>query len=349
MIGDISNKLQVQVKAAFDKKTALRISAGGSKSFYGRGVEGEDISVAAHAGIIEYRASELVLTARSGTLLSDINAALAENNQMLAFEPPAHAPSATLGGSIACGLSGPRRPFAGAARDFVLGTTIINGKGETLKFGGQVMKNVAGYDASRLMVGAQGTLGVLLDISVKVLPRPEAELTISFEQNFETAQQNLRQWILQGQPITASCYYNGTLSVRLSSTGNSVKKAHDMVGGELQPNDLWHSLQHQTHDFFTQHKKLWRVSVPPSAKPILADQPQLVEWNGALRWVASDEDLFTAAKDAGGHACKYCINSNSQENIFQPLSSTMLSLQQRLKKSFDPQNILNPGRLYPEL
>ncbi len=349
MISDISNKLQVQVKAAFDKKTALRISAGNSKSFYGRGVKGEEISVADHAGIIEYRASELVLTARSGTLLSDVETALAENNQMLAFEPPAHAPSATLGGSIACGLSGPRRPFAGAARDFVLGTTIINGKGETLKFGGQVMKNVAGYDASRLMVGAQGTLGVLLDISIKVLPKPETELTISFEQDFETAHKALRQWILQGQPVTASYYYNGALSIRLSSTGNSVKKAHEMIGGELRPNDLWQSLQHQTHEFFSRHKNLWRVSVPASAKSILADQQQLVEWNGALRWVASDEDLFTTAKDVGGHASKYRMNSDNEENIFQPLSSTMLSLQQRLKHSFDPDNILNPGRLYPEL
>jgi len=344
---DCTENLQTQITEAHAKKTALRITAGDSKSFYGRDVEGEEISVAGHAGIIEYRASELVLTARSGTLISDINAALAENNQMLAFEPPAHTSSATLGGSIACGLSGPRRPFAGAARDFVLGTTIINGKGEILKFGGQVMKNVAGYDASRLMVGAQGTLGVLLDISVKVLPRPEAELTISFEQDFETAQQNLRQWILHGQPVTASCYYDGVLSVRLSSTENSTKKAHELIGGELQSNDLWQSLQHQTHELFTQHKKLWRVSVPATTKTI--NNTQLVEWNGALRWIASDEEQFSVASEAGGHASRHQLHNETNSDIFQALSPGMLALQQRIKKSFDPGNILNPGRLYPEL
>ena len=155
---DSTTALCEQVSHAFNTRQSLRITEGNSKSFYGRKVEGEEISVAGHTGILEYRASELVLTARSGTKLSEIESTLAENRQMLAYEPPLHDPNSTLGGSIACGLSGPRRPYAGAARDFVLGTTIINGKGELLKFGGQVMKNVAGYDASRLMTGAQGTL-----------------------------------------------------------------------------------------------------------------------------------------------------------------------------------------------
>lgn len=346
---DLTIKLCEQLAQAWSNKKPVRIVAGNSKSFYGRRVDGDEVSVADHTGILEYHASELVLTARSGTKLSDIENALAENNQMLAFEPPMHTLASTLGGSIACGLSGPRRPFAGAARDFVLGTTLINGKGEKLKFGGQVMKNVAGYDASRLMVGAQGTLGVLLDISIKVLPKPENELTLSFEQDLEEAHNNLRQWILQGQPITASCYIHGQLFMRLSSTHNSIKKARESIGGEEQSNDLWESLRHQTHDFFKQHENLWRVSVPPSSKTIAAEQPQLIEWNGALRWIASDKDFFTEAKDAGGHATKYRLNSKSVENIFQPLSPTMLALQQRLKKSFDPENILNSGRLYPEL
>jgi glycolate oxidase FAD binding subunit len=288
----------------------------------------ENVSVAGHSGIIEYRASELVLTARSGTRLSEIENTLAENRQMLAFEPPVHSPRSTLGGSIASGLSGPRRPFAGAARDFVLGTTIINGKGERLKFGGQVMKNVAGYDASRLMTGAQGTLGVLLDIS---------------------AHRTLRQWILQGHPLSASCYFDNQLFVRLSSTVNGTKSAHSMIGGELQYNDLWTSLRHQTNDFFQQQKNLWRVSVPPSAGIIASGQAQLTEWNGALRWIASDSELFSAAKNAGGHATQYRLQGEVADHVFQPLSPTMLGLHQRLKKSFDPKNILNPGRLYPGL
>jgi glycolate oxidase FAD binding subunit len=346
---DSSEKLHTLVTQACKDRTPLRITAGDSKSFYGRSVDGKEISITDHNGIIEYRASELVLTARSGTKLSEIEAALAENKQMLAFEPPVHNPTSTLGGSIATGLSGPRRPFAGAARDFVLGTTIINGKGERLKFGGQVMKNVAGYDASRLMVGAQGTLGILLDISIKVLPKPESELTLCFDQDFEQAHNNLRNWVLQGHPISASCYYDKQLFIRLSSTENSTKKSHELIGGDEHANDLWPSLRHQTHDFFSQHKNIWRVSVPPSTGSISTEQPQLIEWNGALRWIASDEDLFTEAKDAGGHASRYPLGVKHAENIFQPLTPAMLALQQRIKKSFDPENILNPGRLYSEL
>ena len=346
---DSTEALCTQVGRAFQARRPLRITAGNSKSFYGRKLEGEDISVAGHTGIIEYHASELVLTARSGTRLSEIERTLAENRQMLAFEPPAHSSQSTLGGSIASGLSGPRRPFAGAARDFVLGTRIINGKGERLKFGGQVMKNVAGYDASRLMTGAQGTLGVLLDISIKVLPIPESEITLSFEQGFEEAHNTLRQWILQGHPLSASCYFNDQLFVRLSSTTNGTKSAHTIIGGELQSNDLWTSLRHQTHDFFLQNQNLWRVSVPPSAETIASGQPQLTEWNGALRWIASDSELFSAAKNAGGHATQYRLHGEVADSVFQPLSATMLALHQRLKRSFDPANILNPGRLYPGL
>ena len=215
---DISTALADQVQSAFSSRQALRIKAGNSKVFYGNVVEGEVLDTSAHSGIIEYQPSELVITARSGTPLSEIETALAEHKQMLAFEPPIHTEQATFGGAIATGLSGPRRAFSGAARDFVLGTTVINGKGEILKFGGQVMKNVAGYDASRLMTGAQGTLGVLLDISVKVLPIAEKEITLVFELDQQTAHDKLRQWMLQGHAVSASCFIDNILSVRLSST-----------------------------------------------------------------------------------------------------------------------------------
>ena len=346
---DLTEDLCARVSHAFHARQSLQVTAGNSKSFYGRKVEGDDISVAGHTGIIEYRASELVLTARSGTRLAEIEDALSENHQMLAFAPPVHSPHSTLGGSIATGLSGPRRPFTGAARDFVLGTTIINGKGERLKFGGQVMKNVAGYDASRLMVGAQGTLGLLLDVSIKVLPRPESEITLCFELDFEPAHDRLRQWILQGHPLSASCYSDNQLFVRLSSTINATKSAHATIGGQLQSNNLWTSLRHQTHEFFQQHQNLWRVSVPPSAETIASGQPQLTEWNGALRWIASDRELFVKARDAGGHATQYRLHGEIDDSPFQPLSSVMFAIHQRLKKSFDPENILNPGRLYPGL
>lgn len=333
--------------SAFDNKTPIRIAAGGSKSFYGNTVSGEALDVKDHSGIIEYHPSELVLTARCGTKLSEIEKTLKDNNQMLAFEPPMHSDDTTFGGAIATGLSGPRRFFSGACRDFVLGTRIINGRGEILNFGGQVMKNVAGYDTSRLMSGAQGTLGVLLDISVKVLPLPETEITLATDTDETTAHELLRDWIRQGHPVSASCHYNNTLYVRLSSTENSIKHAAKIIGGKPQDWDIWKSLRDQTHKFFSQ-KRLWRLSVPAACGPIKSRQ-QLIEWSGAQRWVTSDEDMFDTAENNGGHATRFQPHDDQTQNCFQPLSSSMLPLQQRIKHSFDPENILNPGRLYKEL
>ena len=353
MDNNLAQSLCEQVANAYNTASPLKISAGNSKDFYGRKVDGTVLSLSEHSGIINYHASELVITARSGTKISEIEKALAEHNQMFAFEPPSHNENSTLGGIIACGLSGPGRGFTCAARDAVLGTTIINGKGELLKFGGQVMKNVAGYDVSRLMVGAQGTLGVLLDISVKVLPKPETETTLSFEMSFADAQQNIRQWILQGHPISASCYQNNQLMIRLSSTENSVTQAQLTLGGEQSDLEIWNQLRHQRHEFFTAHKNLWRISVPPATPMFAEDQPQLIEWNGALRWVANDdradENMFAQAKTFGGHATRYTLNTEHADEVFQPLVEPMLKIQQKLKASFDPKNILNPGRLYPEL
>ena len=349
MDNNLTQTICNQIAEAHNKATPLKISAGNSKAFYGRKIEGDELSIKDHSGIIDYHASELVITARSGTKISEIENALAENKQMFAFEPPHHNEHSTLGGIIACGLSGPRRGFACATRDAVLGTTIANGKGEAMKFGGQVMKNVAGYDVSRLMVGAQGTLGVLLDISVKVLPKPESEITLAFEMSFADAQKNVRQWILQGQPISASCYQNGQLMIRLSSTPNSISNAQQELGGEQGDLEIWKQLRDQTHEFFAAHKNIWRISLPPATPMFAEDKPQLIEWNGALRWIASDENMFEQAKAFGGHATRYTLNTEHADEVFQPLAKPMLTIQQKLKASFDPKNILNPGRLYPEL
>ena len=319
----------------------------GSKSFYGRHVEGETLHLDAHKGILSYKASELVITARSGTRLDDIESALDEHGQQLAFEPPLHTDQATVGGAIACGLSGPARAFKGAARDFVLGAKIINGKGEPMQFGGQVMKNVAGYDVSRLMVGAQGTLGVLMEISLKVLPKAETETTLAFELDAEQGHKLLRDWLHQGHPITASCHYQGILSVRLSSTENSIRQARQIMGGETASAELWVQLRHQTHPCF-QQDRLWRLSVPPSAA-IHNEDEQLIEWGGALRWKVSNNDLFAKATRLHGHATRYTLNTVPADDIFQPLQAPMLRIQQRIKQAFDPENILNPYRLYSEL
>jgi len=345
---DLSSELAEQVRQAYTDKNPLVIRGGGSKAFYGNDVKGSILDVSSHRGIIEYQPSELVITARSGTPLKDIEAELAANGQMLAFEPPVHTADATFGGAIACGLSGPRRASSGAARDFVLGTRIINGKGEQLRFGGQVMKNVAGYDASRLMTGAQGTLGVLLDISVKVLPMPARELTLSLAYDETEALTHLNDWIRQGLPVSASCLFGNSLIVRLGNTVSSVDAAASLIGGAEVDGEFWDHIRNQTHDFYKQ-ADLWRVSVPPATPPLANGRPQMIEWAGALRWIVSDEPLYDLAKQHGGHATRYSLGGDSIDDCFQPLDPAMLALHRRIKLAFDPQQILNPGRMYKAL
>lgn len=344
---DKSEQLREQIVNAYRTKTPLVISAGNSKSFYGRQVEGEAMPLDGHQGILTYQPSELVITARSCTRLVELEAALDQHNQQLAFEPPLHTEHATLGGAIACGLSGPARAFRGAARDFILGAKVINGKGELLQFGGQVMKNVAGYDVSRLMAGAQGTLGVLTEISLKVLPKSEAETTLAFEVDAALGHQWLRDWLHQGQPISASCHHQGTLSLRLSSTENSITQAHNRMGGEIVSNELWHQLRHQTHPYF-QQDQLWRLSLPPSTN-VHNEDDQLIEWGGGLRWKVSNNDLFEQARRLHGHATRYALRAAPSQHVFQPLQPAMLAIHKRIKQAFDPHNILNPCRLYQEL
>jgi len=353
-----AEEIRQQVAAATENETPLRINAGNSKSFYGNEVEAQTIDLLDNHGIIEYQPSELVITVRSGTRLSELEAELKANNQMLAFEPPHHSIDTTIGGIIACGLSGPGRTTYGAARDFVLGATIINGKAEKLKFGGQVMKNVAGYDASRLMVGAQGTLGILLDISIKVLPVNESETTLKIVVELDDAIDHLRQWIKQGLPITASCFLKDTLYLRIGSTPTAVRQTcktiNKLFSTEEIDADFWLPIKNQTHDFFSSKQSglntLWRCSHQSATEFYGDTENQLVEWNGALRWIYSDKNLHAIAAGYGGHATRYPINSSKQtSDIFQPLQPELLKIQQRLKQAFDPKNLLNPGRLYTDL
>ena len=354
---NISQNLIEQINNAVSKKSPLVITGGDSKTFYGNQVEDKVISTTEHTGIIEYQPSELVVTVRSGTLLNELEAELKSNNQMLAFEPPQHSENTTIGGVIACGLSGPRRIACGSARDFVLGTTIVNGKAEKCRFGGQVIKNVAGYDASRLMVGAQGTLGLLLDISIKVLPVSETEITLKLPMNLDTAIINIRQWLKQGLPVSASCFYKNTLYIRLSSTHSAIKQSCVTIkksnDSEEINNEFWSGIKNQTHDFFTHDsatgtESLWRCSHQSNTEFYGDTENQLIEWNGALRWLYSTEKLHTKAVQLNGHATHYQLNKINN-NIFQPLSPALLKIHQRLKNAFDAQRLLNPGRLYTEI
>ena len=346
MITELIEKIQ---HAAAHQEN-LEIRGSGSKSFYGGVPQGTVLDMAAHRGVIDYAPSELVLTARSGTPLSEIESLLAGQNQMLAFEPPHFGPAATLGGCIASGLSGPRRPYSGSVRDFVLGVGILDGRGQQLKFGGQVMKNVAGYDVSRLITGAMGTLGVLLDVSLKVLPRPAASLSLRFECDQQTAIQRVNAWAGQALPLSATCWQNEQLAIRLEGTQRSLQSARNKLGGELLTDDtaFWHDLREQRAAFF--RSPLWRLSVPSTAAALTLEGTQLIEWGGALRWLRSDaapDTIRHAAATAGGQATLF-RGGDKRSGVFHPLPPALLAIQHRIKHSFDPQGIFNPRRLFQE-
>lgn len=354
MADDFIKALCDRVKDHAARKAALRIRGGGTKDFYGARLEGEPLEVAAYAGIVAYEPRELVLTVKAGTRLAEIESALAAEGQMLAFEPPRFGEAATIGGTVACNLSGPRRPYAGAARDFVLGARIVNGKGEDLSFGGRVIKNVAGYDVSRLMTGAFGTLGLLLDVSLKVLPRPAASRTLVQERNAAEAVALMNRWAGRPLPISATCYDGERLYVRLSGADKGVVQAAVEIGGEPLPraNGFWQEkIREQGHGFFAGDAPLWRLSLPQSAPPVDLPGKQLIEWGGAQRWLRSDAPaaiIREAAAKVGGHASLFRGGDRAGE-VFHPLHAALMALHRNLKQAFDPAGLLNPGRLYAGL
>jgi len=350
---DRTADLQARVQQAIGDGSPLEIVGGGTKAFYGRAPQGEPLSIAGHAGVVSYEPTELVLTARSGTPLAAIEAALAANGQMLAFEPPHFGASATLGGCVAAGLSGPGRPYGGAVRDHVLGVRLLNGRGEVLRFGGEVMKNVAGYDVSRLMVGALGTLGVLLEVSVKVLPRPPVEVTLCQPSTAAQAIEAMNRWAGRPLPISAAAFDGEQLHVRLSGTESGVRAARSRIGGEPQADGdaFWERLREHRHAFFESPLPLWRLSVPPAIGPLDLPGKSLVDWGGAQRWLASDApaaQIRAAAVAAGGHATLFRGGDRTGE-VFQPLAPAVAALHRNLKAAFDPAGLFNRGRLYADL
>lgn len=349
---DLTDTLAEQIIDAASHGGALRIEGGGSKHFYGREVEGEPLAVTEHRGIVNYEPTELVLTARAGTPLAEIEAALEEHGQMLPFEPPHFGGGATLGGAIATGLSGPRRVFSGAARDMVLGTRIVNGRGEVLRFGGQVMKNVAGYDVSRLMVGALGTLGVLTEVSLKVLPRPEADQSVLLDSAMAELFSRVESWRRAGVPVSAVADDGERLAVRLSGTAGSVHSGVEWMGGDRLDDApaFWRDLRDHRLPLFADDVDipLWRIALPPGAPIPDPGGPRLLEWAGQQLWVRSSaepEQIRRAAADSGGHATLFRGGDRSGD-IFHPLEPGIAHFHRRLKHAFDPQGILNPGRLY---
>ena len=343
---------QDRIAAASASGTPLQIRGAGTKEWYGQSVQGEVLDTRAYAGIIEYEPTELVITARCGTSLAEIDAALAEHNQSLAFEPPRFGGAATVGGMIASGLSGPGRQSSGSARDFMLGAVLMDAQGQVLHFGGQVMKNVAGYDVSRLLTGSLGTLGLILQVSLKVLPRPFASSTRVFETDQENAIRLLNEWGGQPLPVSASCWTNDVLTVRLSGAQAAVDAAERKLGGTALSNgdDFWRDLREQEHAFFAGHDApLWRLSVPSVTAALPLSGNALIEWGGAQRWYrGAAEDaaqLRALAAKCGGHATLY-RGGDKSVGVFQPLAPAVDKIHRRLKASFDPAGIFNPGRMY---
>jgi glycolate oxidase FAD binding subunit len=347
------DSLADKVRHAADRGRPLRIRGCGTKDFYGQRLHGELLDVRPLAGIVSHEPSELVVTARAGTRLRELEALLAEHGQCLPFEPPRFGVAGTVGGMVAAGLAGPARASVGGVRDHVLGVRMLNGRGELLTFGGQVMKNVAGYDVSRLMAGSMGTLGVIVEVSLKVLPMPPAECTLLFELSETSARQQLNRWGGKPLPLNASCWADGQLAVRLRGARAAVEAARRAMGGQALDGERaarqWAALRDQALPFFRlgPAEALWRASVPDTATPLNLG-PTLVEWHGAQRWVKlpphAAPRVREAAARAGGHATLF-RGGDGTVPVFTPLPAPLARIHARLKQAFDPAGVLSPGRM----
>ncbi len=356
-----------RVKAARANSAPLCIRGGGTKDFYGESPRGDVLDTRVLAGISSHQPSELVVTARCGTPLAELESVLAEKGQCLPFEPPDFAGDesggSTVGGMVAAGLAGPSRAQVGSVRDYLLGVTLLNGAGEVLSFGGQVIKNVAGYDVSRLLAGSLGTLGVILEVSLKVLPCAPASATLCFQMNQAAALKQVNVWGGQPLPIDASTWWNDTLVLRLRGAHAAVEAATLKLGGERVPPEeadvFWAGLRDHHDEFFVAAQAavdagqaLWRISVPQTAAPLNLPGESLIEWGGAQRWLACDggrsDAVRAAATAAGGHATLFRANDKSV-GVFTPLAEPLAQVHREMKRSFDPDGIFNPGRMYPAL
>lgn len=349
---DDSERIRQQILGAIENDAPLSLRGGGSKSTWFGVADGAPLDLAGHRGIVNYEPTELVLTARAGTPLDDIIAVLSEHRQMLPFEPPSFNKQSTLGGTIACNLSGARRPFAGAARDYVLGARMINGKGEILRFGGEVMKNVAGYDVSRALAGSFGTLGPILEVSLKVLPTAPSQVTIARNHTVTQALELMNRWAAEPLPLSAAAFDGERLYVRLEGAASAVTAAQRQLGGEPinDAGQFWRSLGRCSHGFFGGNGPLWRISVPPASAPLNLPGKMLYDWCGGLRWYrgnASAQQIRDVASAAKGHASGF--RGVAQPERFHPLDATILALHKRIKLAFDPKNLFNRGLMYATL
>lgn len=360
-----------QIEDARERQACLRVRGHGSKDFLGDPSQGELLDTRLWQGVEQYEPSELVIKVRGGTPLAEVEALLAERGQYLPFEPPrwafAQTPplGPTVGGVVASGFSGPARVSRGAVRDHVLGAGVLNGRGEVLRFGGSVMKNVAGFDLSRLMAGSMGTLGVILDVTLKVMPQPVATATLRLEMTETEALAQVNQWAAQPLPLDASAWWDDLLVLRLRGARAAVESAvlrlckerqGELIGQPLAE-PFWQGLRDHTDEFFQRAREavvkgqgvtLWRLSVPPTTAPLGLPGEQLSEWFGAQRWVCTSAPaavVFDTVARAGGHAQAF-VGPQVQPLVNEAAMSPVLRLlHHRVQSSFDPHGVFNTGRL----
>ncbi|WP_334118207.1 glycolate oxidase subunit GlcE [Limnobacter sp.] len=358
-MSDFIDDLCKRVELAARNNTQLRPVGGGTKNFYGGPLQGEEVNMRQWAGIVEYEPTELVISVKSGTPLAEVEAALAAQKQELAFEPPRLSAGGTIGGTIASGLAGPARLSKGGVKDYVLGCTLLDGKGQLLHFGGVVMKNVAGYDVARVIPGSMGTLGIVTELSIKVMPVAPAEATLQFEMDVNQAIAKSNEWLSKPLPISATFYENDKLTVRLRGASAAVQAALKNMGGQEMENQqahaFWASVRDQQHEFFKCEGDLWRMAVPPTTVDLAMHGKSVHEWGSGLRWFRSDaevtvEQIRAIAKRVGGHATLYRTdNEAARAHAFQQPDAVMLRLQRRLKEQFDPAGVFSINRLSPIL
>ena len=372
----VLSRFREQIIEAGKQNQVLSIQGGNTKSWYGNPSQSSILSTRSYQGILDYQPEELVITACAGTPIAEIESTLAKNNQILPFEPPHFGDDATFGGVIAAGLAGPARISAGNLRDFILGTRLMDGRGEDLSFGGKVMKNVAGYDVSRLLPGSLGTLALLLEASVKVLPRPAATASLRCRMGAANTLKILNEWAGQPLPLNASVWVGqtgdeGELTIRLAGAKAAATSAsqmmQDLLGAAVlddsEADPFWRNLREQQLSWFSQmpnHHALWRLSLPANC-PVL-EMPKdclpeiIMEWHGQERWIQGPANQSTAnvlqklAIQHGGHlTCFRSLSTEAFERFTRldsnPLTAGLEVVQKRLRHSFDPFGVFTTGRL----
>jgi glycolate oxidase FAD binding subunit len=348
-VSDLAD-LQDRVRGAIASQRPICIVGGDSKRFLGRGQQGDPIDMKDYSGVVDYQPSELVITVRAGTTISELQDVLAAENQVLAGEPPEFDGKATVGGTLACNLSGPSRPWSGSIRDHVLGVRIINGKAQHLRFGGQVMKNVAGYDVSRLMAGAMGTLGILTEVTLKVMPRPEATITVRRPLGAADSLGAMNEICRAPLPVTGACWYRGEMRVRLAGLASVIGPAAERIEGSRADEDdtFWPRLREMDLPFFATARDLWCISLRSTHEHFEQDEDWLIDWRGARRWLAASRDrdaLHARVRDAGAELWQLRGAANGAD-VFPERGAAYRNMLLRLKQALDPGGIFNPGRLY---